>query len=58
MTKTEQPKNPFTRNVYEKWKNCNIGHTEDNKLIVWQNLFFSKHSGCKSGCEAVLKSSA
>jgi hypothetical protein len=39
--KTDQPKNPFTKETLnEKWKNCNPRHTEDNKLIVWQEFFF------------------
>jgi len=38
--KTDQPKNPFTKETLnEKWKNCNLGHTEDNKLIFWQEFF-------------------
>ncbi len=40
--KTDQPKNPFTRETLnEKWKNCNLGHTEDNKLIVQEEFFFT-----------------
>ena len=40
MDKTEQPKNPFTKEtINEKWKNCNLGLTEDNKLIFCQEFF-------------------